>query len=228
MSNSASAASSVRAARQPPFDHLGRLGAAAGQPPHELVPAGRREEDELGVRHGLPHQTGALQVDLQQHRLALLQLLQHGARGACRTGCRRTRPTPAVRRWRRACRTPRRPRSSTARRASRRAAAGGWWPRRTARPRGGACADGRRPCSCRPRRGRRARSAAACFRGCGGRPPGDSGSHAAIIAVSPGQRRRTQAGPPRRSRRRTPVPGRRSGWSRDRGRGGSRRSRAAP
>src|ERR1051326_6633419 len=40
---------------QPPGDHLGRLGAAPGEPAHELVPRRRGEEDQEGVGNLPPH-----------------------------------------------------------------------------------------------------------------------------------------------------------------------------
>src|SRR3954451_9096345 len=48
------------------LDHLGRLGAASTQPPLELRPARRGQEDEQAVWHQLPDLARALYLDLQQ------------------------------------------------------------------------------------------------------------------------------------------------------------------
>ena len=76
-SNSGSAASSIFGRLQPALDHLGRFGAPPGEPAHQLLPGGRGQEHQLRVRHGLPDLPGALQVDLQEDRLTGLQPLQH-------------------------------------------------------------------------------------------------------------------------------------------------------
>jgi hypothetical protein len=90
-SNSFSAASSILAGLQPALDHLGRLGAPAGEPAHELLPGGRSQEDQQRVGHGLADLPGALEVDLQQDRLARLEPFEHG-RAVCRSGCRELGP----------------------------------------------------------------------------------------------------------------------------------------
>src|SRR6266545_1659404 len=67
----------------PQPDRLRILGAPAHQAPVQLVDAGRGEEDEQRVGHGLADLAGALQVDLQQGRQAPAEpLLDRGARGA--------------------------------------------------------------------------------------------------------------------------------------------------
>src|SRR5690349_12997284 len=50
--------------REPPLALLLRLGATADEPPDELLPRGRAEEDEAGARQRLPDLAGTLQVDL--------------------------------------------------------------------------------------------------------------------------------------------------------------------
>src|SRR5699024_5424992 len=56
-----------------------RFRAATDESAHQFVPAGRREEDEEGLRHGLAHLAGALQVDLEQRGAARIDLLLHGS-----------------------------------------------------------------------------------------------------------------------------------------------------
>ena len=65
-SNSCSAASSTLAAASRRSMHLGGLGAAAGEPAHQLLPGGRGQEDQLGLRHHALDLPRALEVDLQQ------------------------------------------------------------------------------------------------------------------------------------------------------------------
>ena len=160
----------------------------------------RKTSSASGMRR--PDLPGALQLDLQQHRDRRRPAAPRPGRAACRSGCRRTRPTRAARR------------SATSSSnccvgdevvvdavdlARPRLARG----RRHRQPDLGVAsrAAARRPCSCRPRTGRTGRSAAdAAARRAGGLRP----------------------------RRRTRAPARRPGWRRGRAPGGSRRSRAAP
>src|SRR5512139_2654360 len=51
---------------EPALPLLWRLGAAADQAAHQLLPRGRGQEHEQGLGHRLPHLTGALEVDLEQ------------------------------------------------------------------------------------------------------------------------------------------------------------------
>src|SRR5690554_338549 len=63
---------------EPTLALLGTLGAAAHEPADELVPAGRGEKHEAGVGHGLADLTRALQVDLEDDRLARREPLLDG------------------------------------------------------------------------------------------------------------------------------------------------------
>src|SRR5690625_1738263 len=68
---------------QAPLALLGCLGAAAQQPGDQGVPVGRREEDEAGPGEGPAHLPRSGEVDLQQHRVPLLDGPGHrGAGGA--------------------------------------------------------------------------------------------------------------------------------------------------
>ena len=58
---------------------------------------GGRQEDQQRLGHRGAHLPRALQLDLQQHGLARGQPPLDRRRGACRTGCRRTPPTPGSR-----------------------------------------------------------------------------------------------------------------------------------
>jgi len=55
-----------RGGRQPALQHLGRLGAPAGEPAHQLVPGGRGQEHQPGVRLGALDLPRPDQVDLEQ------------------------------------------------------------------------------------------------------------------------------------------------------------------
>ena len=222
-SNSASAASSILAAVSRRSMTSGGLGAPAGEPADQFLPARRGEEDQLGLGHGLADQAGALQIDLQEDGLARLQAVEDGPPRGAVAVARELGPLQQLAVGDQLVESPRRRRRSTGRRASRRGAACGWSPRPRARPRGVLCAYARRPCSCRPRRGRRARSAADVRPGARGSSPGMlqpcsdyPGSQECLRTVRQPDRRRTRA------------PGRRSGWSRDRAHGGSRRCQDAP
>ena len=198
--------------RQPALDRPRRLGAAADEPAHQLVPARRRQEDQQRLGHRLADLPGALQVDLEQHGSPAARRSSTGAaRGAVAVaGELGPLEQLAVRDQlvelvvgRRSGSARRRPRPGAARVvADTESQTSGWTLAQI----------GRRRCSCRPPRGRRARSAA------------DVDRRAAMQRLSrfpdvPG----TSGGC-----RRTRAPARRSGWCRDRGPGGSRRCRAAP
>src|ERR671921_2241167 len=56
---------------QPAANRLRVVGPPADEPALELLDAGRSEEDQLRLGHRGPDLPGALQVDLEQHRIAL-------------------------------------------------------------------------------------------------------------------------------------------------------------
>src|SRR5579875_3920633 len=74
---------------EPARHHLGRLGAAAGEPAHQLFPGRRGEEDHAGVRYRALDLARPVHVDLQQGEEAGLEpFLDRRAR--------RARPLAAV------------------------------------------------------------------------------------------------------------------------------------
>ena len=112
-SNSAAAASSTSARSSRAARDVRRLGAAAGQPAHQLLPRRRREEHAERVGHHRAHLPRALQVDLEQRRLARPPAARAPAAWACRSGSRRSQRSPAARRPRPSRRTSRRRRSGS-------------------------------------------------------------------------------------------------------------------
>src|SRR5699024_1372368 len=69
---------------QPALDVLLRFRAAAGEPLHENLPAGRGEEKQVRLRGCFPDRTGAGEVDLDQHRASGRQGLLHRLAGSAR------------------------------------------------------------------------------------------------------------------------------------------------
>src|SRR4051794_36204147 len=55
---------------QPGLDHLRRLRAPPAQPPFQLVPARRRQEDQQSIGHQLTDLARTLHLDLQQYGVA--------------------------------------------------------------------------------------------------------------------------------------------------------------
>src|SRR5690625_3294520 len=66
---------------QPADTLLGALGPAGQEPALQLLEGRRREEDEVGVRHGAADLARSLEVDLQQRRCPGAQLILHRTAG---------------------------------------------------------------------------------------------------------------------------------------------------
>ena len=86
-SNSSWAANSMRAVASR-RGLLGRiLGAPADQPAHQFVPGRRQQEHQQRLRHRRPDRARALQIDLEQHALALRERrVDRRPRGAVAVG----------------------------------------------------------------------------------------------------------------------------------------------